>query len=209
MYVILDLSGHNSPTPTKESIMRNSNEGMHWRKISDRTLRAEAMNRAARFNRHLDDIEEEHDGSIEVAFGSTGASITLRKLDEGTFTIFSSGYCTFLAWAIHERTGLPLAVFSAPSSENEGWFGHATIMVGEDRFLDIDGIHSAARIQERYQNKLNPGYEIMEAADYVKLIVQEKNQHDPLSFVDDLERFIVEDFAEYVLKLYQVPVPVA
>jgi hypothetical protein len=184
------------------------NNGMHWRDIPDRALRSEAEDRAWRIYPNMEDAEYDHDGTIETNFGSTGATITLRKFDEESFGLFGYGYCALLAWAVHQQTGFPLAVFSAPDADESNWSGHAAVMIGEDQFLDFGGVHTDAYIHEKYRNQLAPGYRIVSAEEFAQLIVEDEYRHDPLSFVEDLERFIVEDFAAFIVRHYKVSVPV-
>jgi len=184
--------------------MWNNNSGTHWRHIPDRALRNEAENRALRFNRDMEDAELEHDGTITVNFGSTGADIMLRRVDDEVFGLFLHGYCGLLAWAIHQRTGLPLAVFTGRAPTESAWAGHAAVVVGEDKFLDINGIQSAANIHAAFPGKLRADYALVTPEEFAALIVEPQHRVDPLSFLEPLERYIVEDFAEYLVSQNQV-----
>jgi hypothetical protein len=184
--------------------MWSDDSGTHWRRIPDAALRREAMNRAQRFNRGMEDVELEHDGTITVNFGSTGADIKLRRFDDEVFALFLHGYCGLLAWAIHQRTGLPLAVFTGRAPTESSWAGHAVVMVGEDKFLDITGVQSAANIHAAFPGKLRPEYSLVTPDKFAALIVEPQHRADPLSFLEPLERYIVEDFAEYLISQNKV-----
>jgi hypothetical protein len=56
-----------------------SNRGMHWSRSQNRRLRDLAEMQAFQFSPWMEDAEEESDGTIDVCFGSQGATIMLRR----------------------------------------------------------------------------------------------------------------------------------
>jgi hypothetical protein len=122
-------------------------------------------------------------------------------------SVFTSGDCISLAWAIHQLTGLPIAVFTTAGVEDSEWTGHVAIQVGEDQFLDITGIRTAASIRSDFRN-LNPAHEIMSDELFLARLVDEEYRTDLLSMYLPLERYIVEDFAEFLVAEHITSVPV-
>jgi hypothetical protein len=174
--------------------------GMRWQDIQDMKFYRLAEARAYYTTPYLEDAHEEQDGTIDVYFGSTGASITLRLTDGDAIGLFAYGYCGLLAYAIHKKTGLPLIVFTNTEDKTDGWSGHVGILVGEDQILDIAGINSEDEIRSRYRSsKLSAGV-LMAENDFVKLTFAEENQSDPLGFVEELEQYVVNDFADYLIE---------
>jgi hypothetical protein len=184
------------------------NRGMRWQEIQNPEFYTLAMIAAEESYPDMENIGRQHDGSIDAVFGSMCANIMLRATDGEISSVFTSGHCAALAWAIHQNTGLPIAVFTNPDSNPEEWTGHVAIKLGEDEFLDITGIRTAESIRKSFRN-LDGTHEVMDDEEFLNRIVEESYRADPLSAYCDLERFIVEDFAEFVIVENNVKVPTA
>lgn len=175
-------------------------QGLPWQRIQDKTFQRLALWRALETYPELEDVELEHDGSIECYFGSTGATITLRRIDGEALGLFLHGYCTLLAYAIHEKTGLPLVVFSSVENSQD-WSGHAGVLVGDNEIVDISGRRSFENVRHEYRN-VGAGV-VLSKAEFVETVVSdEAYRDDPLSFVEELERYVVNDFADYIISTH-------
>jgi hypothetical protein len=185
----------------------NRDRGMRWQEIKDMSFYRLAEARAYYTDPRMEDAYDDHDGTIDVYFGSTGSTITLRLTDGEAVGLFAYGYCGILAYAIHMKTGLPLIVFTSDVDNLDGWSGHAGVRVGEDQILDITGINSEQEILGRYRSsKLSAGV-IMEENKFVKLTFAKENHADPLGFVEELEQYVTNDFADWLIETNNVKVP--
>jgi hypothetical protein len=182
--------------------MRGSN-GIHWRNIENDTFRGLARDAAYDSYPDMMDAEREHDGSIDAVFCSASANVRLRDMSGEIRSVFMNGYCGLLAWAIHQRTGLPLAVFTSTEIPFGDWAGHVAIKLGDDEFLDFTGIRTEASIRSEFRG-LEDGHKEMGADEFCNLIVDEGYRADPLSLFCDLERFITEDFAEFIITTHKL-----
>lgn len=169
---------------------------MHWRSASPR-LRQLAEAQAWKYDSYMEDAEEDHDGSIEVTFGSTGATIFLRYTDDEAHGLYGYGYCTFLAYAIHKAADLPLVLFTAPSES--GWQGHAAVKVGEDAYLDIAGVNTFAEIKEKYR-ELRGEPEVVTEEKFITTVMPDRPAHTFWDFIEELEQLVTEDFAAFLLE---------
>jgi hypothetical protein len=176
--------------------------GKHWRDITNPRFYRLALDRAYEIYPDMEDAHDEHDGTIEVILGSRGASLTLRLVDGEAISLFAYGHCVLLAYAIYEKTNLPLIVFTNETAEGAGWHGHAGISLGDDKILDITGICSEDEIHNRY-GKLSEG-KIMSAEEFKKLVVDPAYVENPFSFLDELEQFVVKDFADHLISEYSL-----
>jgi hypothetical protein len=176
--------------------------GMHWRNIENRKFYRLAEQAAYDCYPEMIDAEDEHDGSIEAIFGSMGANIRLRDVTSEINAVFTHGYCGLLAWAIHQKTGLPFAVFTSVDITRGDWTGHVAIQVGEDQFLDITGVRNAASIHSEFRGLQE--HVVMSADEFLLHTVAEDYRADPLSLFADLERFITEDFAEFLISNHRI-----
>lgn len=179
----------------------NRRNGMHWQEASNPRLRQLAEERAWEVAMPHEEESGEFDGTIEVYFGSTSAELSLRDINGAAESIFGFGYCVLLAWAIHERTGLPLALFTSGNKE-DGWSGHAAIQLDEETFLDITGKTTAASIQRRYSG--TAAAQIVSPEEFLTITFDEEHRSDPLGFLGELERLVTEDFAEHIVELHGV-----
>lgn len=83
-----------------------------------------------------------------VSFNRNGeASFSYQEY--GAQDVFMRGGCGYIAYALHEKTGLPVTVFTKDSTE-EYWQGHVAIKMGPDKFLDISGFSNAADIRSYF-----------------------------------------------------------
>lgn len=173
-------------------------EGIRWQDIADANLRSEAQTRAlnAEPDKTADEIWDNHDGTIDVTFGSTGATIMLRSTSYDASGLFGYGYCALLALALHDRTQLPLILFDAQNLDNEDWQGHAAIRIDDANILDIDGVRPHAEVLNEYGN-LTPG-RVVNRDEFINTVCTIEHRDNPYGFVEPLEQFILHDFAEYL-----------
>jgi len=153
-----------------------------------------------RFNPHmdLDELYDESPAAIEVTFGSRMGSLTLGLVDQEAFSLFNHGYCGLFALSMHDKTDLPFVVFTA-ETDDDGWSGHAALLVDEDTILDINGAHSIHDVAKDFA-ELDGTYEVMDRASFTALIAKGKYRDDPYQFVDELEQLVLDDFAEMIVK---------
>ena len=87
----------------------------------------------------------------------TPVAVTYNRNGEASFDydtqetqeIFSKGACGYMAYALHEKTGLPIVVFTDDPDQSY-WQGHVAVKLGEDKFLDVTGISSTSDYATRY-----------------------------------------------------------
>jgi len=163
-------------------------------------MRGEAEHRACLVEPHLslDEIWDEHDGTIEVTFGSTGSTLMLRSTGHDAYSLFAYGYCAMLALALHDHAGYPLVLFTTSSGHSERWSGHAAVQLDSDQVLDITGRRSHAEVHGEYRT-VGPA-EVLTRAEFIERTVEIEYRHDPYRFVEELERFVLRDFAEYLVQ---------
>ena len=183
--------------------------GTHWNSLyySDREFYDLCYWRAATY--YADEYEELEDSpaGLEVVYGSRMSSLTLDFIDAEAVQLFAWGYCGYLAQALHELTGLRLALFTKPNGENDrGWHGHAAVQLPDGKFLDIEGIVSAGEINRRYSFKEPIEPTFSEPAEFAEIMFQ--NPAEPYQDLDELELRLLRHFAELVLKEYKVELPV-
>lgn len=145
----------------------------------------------------MQDAEMEHDGTIEVAFGSRPATLTLHQIDNEAVSLFSYGHCGLLAYAIHLKTGFPFAVFTSSKDENS-WQGHVGLLVGENQILDITGVNTSQEIARTY-HQLDGSFDVLDVDTAVTFLFSEEYRENPLSFVGELEQLVLDDFADFVI----------
>lgn len=146
------------------------------------------------------------DGWLTLQFGQSEVTFPYREISPGVSYVYRSGYCAFLALAMHEITGLPLAVFTIPGSGPEEWFGHVAIKTGEDEYLDIAGFSTAQQINDNYGygNRHFPDLKltIAENVSEVPEIFHETIRSDPWTMFGELEKLVTFDYAEQILDDY-------
>jgi len=72
-----------------------------------------------------------------------------------TTNVFTRGACGYLAYALREKTGLPVTMFTHDTS-SKYWQGHVAIKLGEDEYLDVTGITNLASIRREYGHGSKP-----------------------------------------------------
>jgi len=146
------------------------------------------------------------DGWLTLQFGQSEVTFPYREISPGVSFVYRSGYCAFLALAMHEITGLPLAVFTIPGSSKEEWFGHVTLKTGEDEYLDIAGFATEQQINDNYGYG-NSSYRAMELTiaenvSEVPEIFHETIRTDPWMMFGELERLVTMDYAQQIIDDY-------
>lgn len=183
--------------------MRYNNRGYHWKHATNLRLRELARDSAYNYYPEMEYAEDDHDGTVDVCFGSQGATITLGLIDDEAVQLFGYGHCAILAWELSQLTGLPLAVFTAPATDgDEGWSGHVALFLGYDQFLDIHGVNSAAEIAREYR-QLDGTYELMGEAAFKELIVDQDYLEDPKQYLLELEQLVLLDFVALMADEYK------
>lgn len=180
--------------------MFNTNRGTHWREYYTRNRELYNLawrNAAECADPWVEDVEEESDGTLNLIYGSRGATITLELVDSEAVGLFGYGYCTLLALAIHRKTGFPLALFTT-KYENGSWSGHATVQLPDGSHLDIQGVRSTEDIQREYNFTVNPTIHTIEQ--FCNIIASGEHAENPMSFVDRLEQLVTEDFADLLIR---------
>lgn len=158
---------------------------------------------AYKFYSDSEDIERDSDGTITVCFGSQGADITLRLIDAEAETLFGFGHCAILAWELHKATGIPLAVFdSKKESLYGGWSGHVALQLADGRFFDINGASTKEELLRHYSGSLVEEPRLMNDADFIDLMTDETNRHDPKQYLCELEQLVLADFVEFLQEKY-------
>jgi len=184
--------------PIPHSYSRFGNRGLRWQSLPNGDMKTEAMARAEEtaLNEYdtYEDFENNHDGSIELDFYGQCASVTLRNIDSEVIGLYRHGMCSLLAYGLSEITDAPIVVFTSPDT-GQGWQGHAGLAAAGDQVLDITGFQSYEDVKNDYPDTAEPV--IMSSAEFLDLI--STAGEDPFESLEDLERMVTMDFAEYVL----------
>jgi len=69
-------------------------------------------------------------------------------IDDFVRSEFTTGYCTWLAFAIHERTGWPIL----GELDGDGWHMHVWVRNPDGRAVDINGIHPTDFARTKYND---------------------------------------------------------
>lgn len=173
---------------------------MHWRNIQNDEFRDLAMWSAYDDDSSMMDAELEHDGTITVAFGSQPANLTLRFVDWEAISIFNHGNCAAFAYALHQKTGLPLIVFTSDETAFGSWSGHAGVLAENGQVLDIAGFRTMKTVMADY--RITTEGVVVNEDEFVALTVQEEYQEDVFSYVGKLERFVLNDFADFIIETH-------
>lgn len=96
----------------------------------------------------LKKMEIDENTPVFVSYNRNGEA-AFNYEHEGNQQIFSKGACGYFAYALHERTKLPLVVFTE-NPDNSYWEGHVAVKLGDDKFLDVTGVCSVADYERRY-----------------------------------------------------------
>jgi hypothetical protein len=154
---------------------------------------------------NMDYFDEE--GWLTLQFGQSEVTLPYREISPGVRFVYRSGYCAFLALAIHELTGLPLAVFTIPGTGMNDWHGHVTVKTGEDEYLDIAGFSTEWQINENYGYGENTPHgalrlTVTDNVAEVPEIFHEDIRHNPWLMFGELERLVTEDYARQIIEDY-------
>jgi hypothetical protein len=178
---------------------------MDWRTLpSNSALHTLIFERVAEANPELS-LDELYESSsrfvkeFDIYIGSQSATVTYGELDAEAISLFRHGACTLLALALHDRTGLPLVLFTSRDVEADGeWSGHAAVLAGPHTVLDATGLTSFAEVSEDYRRY---GSGVSEARvvtrdEFLDVVTSDPDyREDPMSFVDELERLLIADYA--------------
>lgn len=69
--------------------------------------------------------------------------------ESATQRVFTKGACGYLAYALREKTGKPVTVFTS-DSDSEYWEGHVALKLSDDEYLDVTGIRTLQDIQREF-----------------------------------------------------------
>lgn len=184
--------------------------GTHWKSLyySDQEFYELCYWRAAEvYGDEYEDIEKSP-AALEVVYGSRMSSLTLDFIDAEAVQLFAWGYCGYLALAIHELTNLPLALFTNTEDATErGWHGHAAVVLPDGSFLDIEGVTTAAEINERYGLKETVEPTFPGPDEYRTTMFGAEKAANPYRILDELELRLLRHFAELVVKEYKIELP--
>lgn len=173
---------------------------MHWKNIENPEFRNLALWSAYEDDPEMEWAEDDHDGTITVVFGSSPANITLRLIDWEVESLFTHGHCAALALVLHQKTGLPFIVFTSDNATPGDWSGHVALLLEDGQVLDITGIRSVGSVTADFRITTAPV--IMTAEEFVNTVVDEDYREDPLSYIGDLERFVLNDFADFIIETH-------
>lgn len=181
---------------------KNPGDGIHWNEAANPRLSSVASSQAYPY---------QEEGSIRIEIHSTPYYVMLDRLDRESYSAFRSGGCTLLSYAIHQITGLPIAVFDVDGREN--WGGHTAVQIAPETFVDITGIVTEKEIIENFSKSsfvnLLPAH-IVDNEDALSTVIdkeciEEFGKDFPQAFMPELTWLVVEDFAKRVIRECIVP----
>lgn len=80
--------------------------------------------------------------------------IDFKNLNDEADHFYGHGQCFLLALALQEQTGHPLVIWDEPTSNDFLWRGHAALQIGENQYLDVDGILTEEQIAAKFNQPL-------------------------------------------------------
>lgn len=167
---------------------------MHWRNATDPELRRLASYNAMTCFPEAEDVYEDQYDELNLCFGSTGLSMRLGVFDDEARTAYMHGACILLAWALAKvMNRSPAQYLVVTIDETYGWSGHVALMLDSKTVVDFEGMRSVDAVLNGYRTRL--GHEILTAEELVQTHVESSYRHDPMTYVDDLERLVTMDFA--------------
>lgn len=88
--------------------------------------------------------------------------LTPGVIDGAAEYVFTTGGCGALAIALHDATGWPIYAITDHHNVHSGKAGggsaiHWTVQHPSGRLLDIDGLHDASELVERYHGEADDG----------------------------------------------------
>lgn len=150
--------------------------------------------RGQRFAKELKTLKVTSSLPVDVSYNRNGMA-SFDYNEHETQQLFSKGACGFLAYAIHERTGLPFTVVTE-DPKAEYWQGHVAIKLGEDRYLDVTGVSTMDEFVSRYNlNRKKFSFHDVDSPDEYKStmgIAEDAGVYDKLQ---DLEKAILDRLA--------------
>lgn len=148
---------------------------------------------------------EDAPAELYVDFGVRDAMLALDQVDDEAGHLFGWGACGYLAFELHRLTGLPLALFTSTSPKTDpsiGWSGHAAVALPDGSFLDIEGVVTAAEINERYgfSERIEPTFP--DRTEYCRTMFPNGDtaELNPYRDLDPLEIRLLRHFAELVAR---------
>lgn len=124
--------------------------------------------------------------------------------DPETVKVFTRGACGYLAYALREKTGLPVTIFTSDTTASY-WSGHVALKLDDDRYLDVNGVNSLADIQNEFgKDAKNFGIaDFHDSAQYASEIgvPEGREVYQPLgdlerAILDRVSRDLVRDFLD-------------
>lgn len=177
---------------------------MDWRSLpSDSKLHNLIFYRVAEANPEMD-MDELYESTsrfvkeFDIYIGSQSATVQYGVIDGEVMSLFAHGACTLIAYALAQRTGLPIALWTSSEGEDR-WSGHAALLVGPETVLDIRGVHSfdeVAAYYARYGSALSAPQAVSVDEFLDAVVSDEKYRLDPMGFADELEQLLIEGYAE-------------
>lgn len=177
---------------------------MDWRSLpSDSKLHNLIFYRVAEANPEMDMDELYESNSpfvkeFDIYIGSQSATVRYGVIDGEVMSLFAHGACTLIAYALAQRTGLPIVLWTSERDEG-GWSGHAALLIGPETVLDIRGVHSFDEVTAyyaRYGSALSAPQTVSVDEFLEAVVSDERYRLDPMSFADELERLLIEGYAE-------------
>lgn len=173
-----------------------------WQDSENFRLRHLASLRATAFHPEMDDVWEQHDGSIRMNFGDRTETIWLQDVSGGAEQLFMNGFCVLFAYALHEQLGLPFAILTDHSESWGGWSGHVGLMLDDELFLDLYGVRPLQEVVEQFA-LMNYSYDAVDKDEFLNLLVDAPLHNNPMLFVEELEQLVTEDFVMNVIQSHE------
>lgn len=141
---------------------------------------------------------------LDLTFGSMGVTARYGIIDGEIRAAYAHGACGLLAYALHKEHGLPLVVWTSEGDRPESWSGHVAVRLGEDSFLDIRGVSTAAEIADYYRPYAKPfsGPHDVTEAEFLELVVGDEYKDNVFGYVDRLEHLLTLDYANILVRDY-------
>lgn len=136
-----------------------------------------------------------------VSFNRNG-EVSFSYQEYGAQDVFMRGACGYIAYALHEKTGLPVTVFTKDSTQKY-WQGHVAIKMGPDKFLDISGFSDSADIRRYFgfDNENFTMHDVDSEADLRKALGVGPRE-DVYKNMAPLERAILKRYTRDIIRDY-------
>lgn len=140
----------------------------------------------------IENMTIDKDCEFDITLGSS--SFTINSDYESPYNqhFFSMGKCGYIAYELHQQTGLPYIIFTDEDKSDISWRGHVGLLTKNNKVLDITGESSIEKIKQRYKIE-NLSIKIIDDNEFLE-VLKVPNKENFYKDVDELEENLIKKF---------------